>query len=110
MAAQAKEEAATVGDKQESGFTVPKLSRDCARKRDSSHSAESKLSICARELFQLRKKRTKQELSCKELSSILHRVIQDRESHRDVAFMFNVKPALIRNLVRNEKLGRNQMH
>ena len=109
MAAQAKEEAATVGDKQESGFTVPKLSRGCTRKRDSSRSADSKLSTCARELFQLRKKRTKQELSCQELRSILHRVIQDRENHRDVALMFNVKPALIRNLVRNEKFGRNQV-
>ena len=37
-------------------------------------------------------------------------MIQDRESHQDVALIFNVKPALIRNLVRNEKLGRNQVH
>ena len=67
MAAQAKEEAATVSDKQESGFTVPKLSRGCKRKRDSSQSADNKLGICAKELFQLRKKRKKQELSCQEL-------------------------------------------
>ena len=37
-------------------------------------------------------------------------MIQDRESHRDVALIFNVKPTLIRNLVRNEKLCRNQVH
>ena len=37
-------------------------------------------------------------------------MIQDRESHQDVALIFNVKPALIRNLVRNEKLGQNQVY
>ena len=54
--------------------------------------------------------RTKKELSCQELREILRRVLQRRESHRDVAQLFNVKPALIMKLVRNERLARNQVH
>ena len=65
------------------------------------------LGLDVREPFQRRKKRTKQELSCQELREILRRVLQRRESHRDVAQLFNVKPALIMNLVRAEKLARN---
>ena len=61
------------------------------------------------ELFQRRKKRTKRELTCQELRDILRRVLQNHESHRDVAQMFNVKPTLIMNLVRNEKLERNKV-
>ena len=33
LASKAEDEAATEGDDQEAGFTVPKLSRGCARKR-----------------------------------------------------------------------------
>ena len=65
------------------------------------------LGLDVREPFQRRKKRTKQELSCQELREILRRVLHRRESHRDVAQLFNVKPALIMNLVRTEKLARN---
>ena len=65
------------------------------------------LGLNVREPFQRRKRRNKQELSCQELGEILRRVLQRRESHRDVAQHFNVKPALIMNLVRNEKLERN---
>ena len=65
------------------------------------------LSIDARELLQRRKKRSKQELSCQELREILSRVLKNHESHRDVAQLFNVKPALIMSLLRNEKLKRN---
>ena len=67
------------------------------------------LGIVSCEPFQRRKKRTKRELTCQELRDILRRVLQNRESHRDVAQMFNVKPTLIMNLVRNEKLARNQV-
>ena len=61
------------------------------------------------EQLQRRKKRSKQELSCQELREILSRVLKNHESHRDVAQLFNVKPALIMNLVRTEKLQRNQV-
>ena len=63
------------------------------------------LGACAQ--FQRRKKRAKHELSCQELREILSRVLKNHESHRDVAQLFNVKPALIMNLLRNEKLKRN---
>ena len=57
--------------------------------------------------LQRRKKRTKLDLSCIELREILQRVLKKHESHRDVAQLFNVKPTLIMNLVRNERVKRN---
>ena len=56
-----------------------------------------------------RRKRRKKDLSLDELNEILGLISREEVTHQKAAWLFNVKPSLIRNLVKNEASGANSV-
>ena len=100
--------AALLADGEEEKVIVePKLYRSSFKKTVHKRPHDLMLGFEAQFACKKRKKRTKKELGIEELKEVLRLVKETGSSKQELAHYFNVKPHLVKNLVRNEKLGKN---
>ena len=108
-AAKALQVALSKPDEEAKDFVVPKLYRGYEKKPRVKEPVDLMLGFEARYPSRRYKKRKKTELRTSELQEILRLVREEGTSQRDVAELFNVKPAFVTSLVKNEKLKNNSV-
>ena len=90
-------------EEEKGGFIVPELYRGCKKDLPLIKNSEMKRVCEARDDRMTRKKRPKCQLDSAELLEIIRRVKEEGASYKEVALLFSVKPALVSELIRNEK-------